>query len=284
VATPNDLSDEQADLPEIDDYLLGSCDETPPVVAWSGDDFTPDNPDQLLKLTIEHAAAGVCVVVVDGELDILTVPLLENCLRDQLATTPQHLIIDLRPVRFLGSTGLTCLLWARQLVQQIPGTHLHLSGLINRVVRRALDITGLRGLFDTYLTLTYTRAVLAQTMGSLTTDPPAAPCARPLGDPTNYPPASASGNVTTPAVLAAVWCRLAGLTWTLELREVTPDDQFGALVDSISSDVSVSQPAPDALVQELVAPRGLWLFCQWPPGSPTSDRYHFGYVSIDTEL
>lgn len=58
--------------------------------------------------------------MVNGELDMRTVPLLEKCLRDQLAATPRHLVIDLQPVRFLGSTGLTCLLQARQLAQQTP--------------------------------------------------------------------------------------------------------------------------------------------------------------------
>jgi anti-anti-sigma factor len=207
------------------------------------------------------------------------VPLLDKCLRDQLAATPRHLVIDLQPVRFLDATGLTCLLHARHLAQQTPGTQLHLSGLINRVVRRVLDITGVHGLFS-YLTRTHTRAVLVQTMGSPIVDPPAAPCHGITTD----SPAPADGNLTAPAVLAAVWCSSAGVTWTLELREVTPDDQFGTLVDSISSDVPVSQPAPDAQVQELVAARGLWLFCESPAGPRTRDRYHFGYVSIDTEL
>lgn len=150
-------------------------------------------------------------------------------------------------------------------------------------MRRALDITGVRGLFNTYVTLAHIRAALTQTMGRLTADPPPAPSAGLLGDSTDFSPAPASGNVTVPAVLAAVWCSSVRTTWTLELRDVTPDDHFGALVDSIDTAVPVSRPAPDALVQELVAARGLSLFCQSPAGPRTSDRYHFGYVSIDTE-
>jgi hypothetical protein len=44
------------------------------------------------------------------EVDALTTPLLHICIREQLATAPTHLILDLQPVRFLGCTGLTCLL------------------------------------------------------------------------------------------------------------------------------------------------------------------------------
>lgn len=97
---------------------------------------------------------GMCVVTVDGELDMLTAPLLDTCIRDQLADVPQHLILDLQPVRFLGSTGLTCLLNARELAQQTTGTQLHLAGLANRIVKRPLQVTELLGLFETYPTLT----------------------------------------------------------------------------------------------------------------------------------
>jgi len=46
------------------------------------------------------------------EVDALTTPLLHICIREQLATAPTPLILDLQPVRFLGCTGLTCLLEA----------------------------------------------------------------------------------------------------------------------------------------------------------------------------
>jgi anti-anti-sigma factor len=225
------------------------------------------------------------VVVVAGELDMLTVPLLERCLRAQVGAPPDHLVVDLQHVRFLGSDGLICLLRARQLAAQAPDTQLHLSGLINRVVKRALDITGVRALFDSYLTLADARALAGETTGSLAMDldPPPAPTPRVIGDPADRSPGSVPSNVTGPLVLAAVWCSSVATVWTLELREVASDDQFGALVDSINSAVPVSQPAPHAQVQELVATRGLWLFCESPVGPSTSNRYHFGYVSVDTD-
>ncbi|MCA1835222.1 MAG: STAS domain-containing protein, partial [Actinobacteria bacterium] len=68
-----------------------------------------------LDLTVHHPTAGVCVVAITGELDILTAPLLDACLHEQLTAAPTHLILDLQPVRFLGVSGLTCLIRARKL-------------------------------------------------------------------------------------------------------------------------------------------------------------------------
>jgi anti-anti-sigma factor len=66
------------------------------------------DPARLLGLTVQHyPAVGICVVVVEGELDLLTVPLLEQRLREQLAARPTHLILDLEFVLFLGCSGLS---------------------------------------------------------------------------------------------------------------------------------------------------------------------------------
>lgn len=109
---------------------------------------------ELLGLTVQHPAIGVCVVAVEGEVDTLTAPLLDACLREQLAGVPTHLIVDLQPVRFLGSAGLNCLLQARELAQQTTEVHLHLAGLVTRVVARPLEVTGLLERFDTYPSVT----------------------------------------------------------------------------------------------------------------------------------
>jgi anti-anti-sigma factor len=118
-----------------------------------------DTHEDLLGLTVQHPAAGVCVVTVDGELDTLSVPLLEACVAEQVAAAPAHLILDLQPVRFLASTGLTSLLRAHELAET-TGTQLHLAGLVTRVVARALHVTELLECFDTYPTLTDALAVL----------------------------------------------------------------------------------------------------------------------------
>ncbi len=121
---------------------------------------TLTTPKQVLGLTVQHPTVGVCVVAMAGELDMLTAPLLDACLRQQFATAPAHLILDLEALRFLGSTGLTSLLGARELAHQTTQTQLHLAGLATRVVARALQITQLQDRFDTYPTLTHALAAL----------------------------------------------------------------------------------------------------------------------------
>lgn len=124
------------------------------------DERALSTPEQVLGLTVQHPTVGVCVVAMDGELDMLTAPLLDACLRQQFAAAPAHLILDLEALRFLGSNGLTCLLQARELADQTTGTQLHLAGLATRVVARALQITRLQDRFDTYPTLTHALAAL----------------------------------------------------------------------------------------------------------------------------
>jgi anti-anti-sigma regulatory factor len=43
---------------------------------------------------------------------MLTAPQLDTYVREQLAAAPAHLILNLQPVRFLGSSGLHCLVKA----------------------------------------------------------------------------------------------------------------------------------------------------------------------------
>ena len=134
-----DAFDDQADHPTASDG--------PP------DGYEWGTPDGLLGLTVQHPAAGVCVVTVDGELDTLGAPRLDICVDEQVAAAPAHLVLHLQPVRFLASTGLTSLLRARELAET-TGTQLHLAGLVTRVVARALQVTELLECFDTYPTLT----------------------------------------------------------------------------------------------------------------------------------
>ena len=126
---------------------------TPDTATSAAGDVPADAASQLLGLTVTHPADGICVVTVAGELDMYTTPLLETCLQDQLRTRPDHLVIDMKPLSFLASHGLNCLVQARENTQHTP-TQLHLAGLITRAVTRPLEISQLRELFDTYPTVT----------------------------------------------------------------------------------------------------------------------------------
>lgn len=115
--------------------------------------------EPLLGLTVQHPAVGVCVVTVDGELDMVTAPLLEECLREQLASDPTHLIVDLQPVSFMASNGLNCLICIHELAQT-TGVQLHLAGLVTRAVARPLQVTQLLEVFNTYPTLSHALSAL----------------------------------------------------------------------------------------------------------------------------
>jgi hypothetical protein len=100
-----------------------------------------------------------------------------------------------------------------------------------------------------------------------------------LGRSTADDGASASG------VLAAVWCRSVGTSWTLELQELDEGGPGrGRVVDWVSSGVPISQPQPDALARELLAERGLALFGDPSVGPCTHNRHGIGYVARDAEL
>lgn len=86
-------------------------------------------------------------------------------------------------------------------------------------------------------------------------------------------------------VLAAVWCRSVGSTWTLELHRLRWDTSSLALVDWISSGVPISQPEPpESLARELLTERGLTLFGDSSAGPCTHNRRGVGYVARDAEL
>ncbi|MGH3794232.1 MAG: hypothetical protein ACRDSP_05020 [Pseudonocardiaceae bacterium] len=94
----------------------------------------------------------------------------------------------------------------------------------------------------------------------------------------------ASDDVVATGVLAALWCRSVGTSWTLELHELDGGTALGAIMDWISSGVPISQPEPEALARELLAERGLELFCDSSAGPGTHSRHGIGYVSANTEL
>lgn len=58
------------------------------------------------------------VLTVGGDLDLLTAPLLTDELTEQFAKGPAVVVLDLDDVRFLGSSGLACLVGARDAAER----------------------------------------------------------------------------------------------------------------------------------------------------------------------
>ncbi|MFJ6672816.1 STAS domain-containing protein [Actinosynnema sp. NPDC091369] len=72
------------------------------------DDFT-----DAVTLAARDVSEGVAVVVVTGELDMATVPVVEEFVRRRLNDVSQALVLDLSGVTFLGSTGINLLIVLR---------------------------------------------------------------------------------------------------------------------------------------------------------------------------
>lgn len=103
--------------------------------------------DGLLSVEVHQLAPGVLVIYLDGELDMLTGPPVQDRLGELLTSRPDRLIIDLSRVSFMGSTGLSVLICARQ-DAIAAGITLQLSGTSRRAVAVPLDVAGLNHLFE----------------------------------------------------------------------------------------------------------------------------------------
>jgi anti-anti-sigma factor len=79
------------------------------------------------------------VAYVAGEVDMLTGPALRSHLDQVLATRPEHLIVDLSQVSFLGSTGLAVLINVQEAAIH-QGTTFQLRG-VRRAAGRVLQVT-----------------------------------------------------------------------------------------------------------------------------------------------
>jgi anti-anti-sigma factor len=83
---------------------------------------------------------GAPVLQISGELDLASSPALEEALERVAADSPQLVIIDLRELDFMDSTGLSVLIRAHQRALAAG----HRLGIVNgsRQVRRLLTLTG----------------------------------------------------------------------------------------------------------------------------------------------
>lgn len=83
---------------------------------------------------------GAPLLRISGELDLASSPTLEQALEQATASSPSLIIIDLRDLDFMDSTGLSVLIRAHQQAQQGG----HRLGIINgsRQIRRLLSLTG----------------------------------------------------------------------------------------------------------------------------------------------
>ncbi|MFE2225436.1 STAS domain-containing protein [Streptomyces kronopolitis] len=94
-----------------------------------------------LSVEVSVIDPQVAVVVVQGDLDAETGTMLHHQLANQLVHGRQHLVLDLRAVPFMDSSGLNVLIRACNDTKRVDGS-LRLAA-VSPVVLRLLDLTGL---------------------------------------------------------------------------------------------------------------------------------------------
>lgn len=104
------------------------------------------NVDQPFNVSIESDEDGSARVVVVGEVDLQTAPVLRQTLSDAAAQgTDGDVIVDLDGVGFLDSTGLNALLGARAALRR-DDRQLRVVKASSRV-QRVFEVAGVADLF-----------------------------------------------------------------------------------------------------------------------------------------
>ncbi|MFN2535777.1 MAG: STAS domain-containing protein [Pseudonocardiaceae bacterium] len=104
--------------------------------SWTAD----PTADELLRLESYRCGEAV-VVVVAGEIYMLTAARMQETLIAQLSPRPELMVIDLEGVGFLGSMGLTALALTERLARE-PGVEVRIVAT-SRATLRPLEITGM---------------------------------------------------------------------------------------------------------------------------------------------
>ena len=112
--------------------------------------MTTHLPPPPIRCTTSTPRPDVRVLHLAGALDIATVPVVADCLRQVTASRPAELLLDLAGVRHLSAAGLALIVAAAKGEGGVHG-RLHLVGVTgNRPVERPLRLTGLLADLDVH--------------------------------------------------------------------------------------------------------------------------------------
>ncbi len=110
-------------------------------------DFQDPAPPELATLMGLQTGPQRQVLLVEGDVDVSTAPKLQADLQAALQGPADEVLVDLRAVTFIDSTGLGVLVNARQRARN-AGARLSLL-LPEGHARFPFEVTGLASLFDT---------------------------------------------------------------------------------------------------------------------------------------
>ncbi|GAA4765941.1 STAS domain-containing protein [Actinomycetospora chibensis] len=105
-------------------------------------------PDDQTTIDARLLTPRVAVVAPAGDVDTATAGPLRAAIGEQVDAGAVHVVLDLSGVEFMGSAGLALLIAEREAAIAREG-ELRLAG-VPRTAGRALSLTGLTELFDTY--------------------------------------------------------------------------------------------------------------------------------------
>jgi anti-sigma B factor antagonist len=124
---------------------------------------SPNTPFQVTA----HPEGDATVLVVSGDIDLVSAPLFDNALRECLQHRPALLVVDLTAVTFLSSAGISALALARRAAPAPTTVHLVAN---THAVRLVLDIVGLDAEFSMFATRAEALAAPADLPPSSTTE------------------------------------------------------------------------------------------------------------------
>ena len=90
--------------------------------------------------------ADAAVVVPTGELDLATAPTLETALTEAFALESERVVLDLRELAFIDSSGLRTLLTARRRAEEAGCAFSLVAG--HAALERTLEIAGVHKVFS----------------------------------------------------------------------------------------------------------------------------------------
>jgi anti-sigma B factor antagonist len=103
---------------------------------------TPPTPGSSEAFATEiQETGGIWLIRASGDIDLDTAPKLEAVLSRAIDAAPSRVIVELRSVTFLDSTGLRVLVDAERRLSDAGGA-LVIDGM-SEAVRRVLEVTGL---------------------------------------------------------------------------------------------------------------------------------------------
>lgn len=95
-----------------------------------------------IDIDVTDSVDGVVIVRVRGEIDRLTCPVLRDKLADQVPSATS-MVVDLTEVSFLDSTGLSLLLFTKQVLSNNGGGCVLVANADAPAIQRPLQLTGL---------------------------------------------------------------------------------------------------------------------------------------------